>query len=300
MEPYLTVPELARRLRVSARKVYDLVERNAIPHTRAGARLLFAPPEIDAWLARSHRNAVPGAAPGTQLPAPVVCGSHDPLFAWAARASGSGLAMLSGGSRDGLLRMQRVEACAALTHLPSADLREFNVAEVERRFAGRGMVLIGWAWRDQGLVVAPGNPKKLREVGDMVRRDVRCGRRGDGAGTRVLLDTLLAREHHGSAGAGPAWKPALDDLVDEDEVALAILAGRIDCGLGLRSVAASHGLDFVPVCRERIDLLIDRRSYFEPPLQTLMSFTRARAFRQRAAEMGGYDLGCAGDIIWNG
>src|SRR5579859_7869825 len=107
--PLLNVRELAEWLRLKERKVYDLVARNDIPHTRAGAKILFAPAEVERWLAARASGSV------ARAPAPpTIAGSHDPLLEWAVRESRCGLALLTQGSRDGLERLAAGEACAAL------------------------------------------------------------------------------------------------------------------------------------------------------------------------------------------
>src|SRR5215471_8312941 len=102
----LNVRELAEWLRMKERKVYDLVARNAIPHTRVGAKILFAPPAVERWLALRANSSFMRTAPAT------VAGSHDPLLDWAVRESRCGLALLTQGSRDGVERLLAGEASA--------------------------------------------------------------------------------------------------------------------------------------------------------------------------------------------
>lgn len=86
----------------------------------------------------------------------------------------------------------------------------------------------------------------------------------------------------------------------EDEVAAAVADGRAEAGFGIRAEANARGLDFVPLVRERFDLVMARRDFFDPPLQTLLAFARGAAFAARAARMGGYDVGEAGRVAFNG
>ena len=153
MSDYLTVPEAAQYLRISVRKVYDLVSRSRLPHRRAGGRLLFERNALADWVRSS------GGAFGMAAPPVVMAGSHDALMDWAVRASRSTLAALCRGSRDGLERIRRREASAALLHLPGPDLAPgahgrvagaFNIAAVAEDFAGHDVVLLNWCWRQQG------------------------------------------------------------------------------------------------------------------------------------------------------
>ena len=288
--PLLNVRELAEWLRLKERKVYDLVARNDIPHTRAGAKILFAPPEVERWLAARAGGAVARPA----VPA-TIAGSHDPLLEWAVRESRCGLALLTQGSRDGLERLVAGEACAALLHLPNADLSDYNREAAEERLRGHDAALVEWACREQGLLVARGNPKKLRAVEHLARRGVRVMLRQEGSGSRELLERLLAR----ADVAASALNDVGETASSESDLAMAIAAGDADAGLGARAVARLFRLDFIPLAVERVDLAVSRARWFDPPLQSLWRFARSRRFAAHAASLSGYDLAHAGEVSWN-
>lgn len=287
---FLTVADVARHLQVGARKVYDLTARGGLPHRRVGGRLRFERAAVDAWLARA-RDADPVE---TGLPPAVVAGSHDPLLDWAVRESRCGLALLTQGSADGLERLAAGHVAAALLHLPSDDLSDFNRLQAHARLRGRDVALVQWAGREQGLLVAPGNPRALHRVADLARAGLRVALRQPGAGSAALLERLLA--HAGVArdrvGGGPV-------VSSETDLALAVHAGDADVGLGARAAARGLGLDFVPILVERLDLAVSRAAWFEPPLQALMAFTRAPRFAEQARALGGYDLAGTGTVTWN-
>jgi putative molybdopterin biosynthesis protein len=88
-------------------------------------------------------------------------------------------------------------------------------------------------------------------------------------------------------------KPACPTGAD---IAQAVRSGRADCGIATRTVAQAAGLDFLPLAWERFDLALRQRDYFRPPLQALFKFIRTGAFRERAAELSGYDVSEAGDV----
>lgn len=291
MQPaHLTVAEVASHLRVSARKVYDLASRGGLPHVRAGGKLLFEVAEVEAWLARGT-----GGSRGRAEPAPpTLGGSHDPLLEWAVRESGCGLALLTQGSSDGLERLVRGEVCGALLHLPAPDLSDFNVVQARSQLRGRDVALVEWARRDQGLLVAPSNPRRIRSLADIVRRGVRVVTRQPGAGSAVLLDRLLARE-----GIARRQLKVTATALTESDLALAIRSGDADAGLGARAGAKLFGLSFVPLVVERLDLAVRRCAWFEPPLQALMTFSRGRRFAAQARELTGYDITGLGTVRWN-
>lgn len=287
---HLTVAEVARHLRLGTRTVYDLVARKGLPHRRAGGKLLFDLPEVEAWLGQRAG----GEASGRGMPPPLVAGSHDPLLEWAVRESRCGLALLTQGSTDGLERLARGEVSAALAHLPSTDLTDFNRDEADAGLAGKNCALVEWARREQGLLVARGNPKKVRALADLARRGVTVAARQPGAGSAVLLERLLAKEgiDRRKLRFGPV-------AMGEGDLAASIKEGEADAGLGARAAAVLLGLDFVPVAIERLDLAVSRAAWFEPPLQALLAFARGRRFAEKAKAMGGYDVTGFGTVHWN-
>lgn len=292
MNPFLTTREVADLLRVKERKIYELVAAQAIPASRVTGKLLFPRDLVEAWVRRRVEFA-DGAA-GLAPPPAVFAGSHDPLLEWAIRESGSEIATFFDGSLDGLARVTARKAFAAGMHVFDPETGEFNLALVMKELAGQPVVMIQWAWRIQGLVVAAGNPRGLTSAADLA--GVRFIPRQPEAGSYRLLRHLLAE-----AGVGPETVEMLDPPArSEADVAQHVLEGRADAGLAVETAARMYRLDFIPLFRERYDLLAWRREYFEPPMQRLLAFCASAAFRRRAAEIGGYDLSGLGAVRYNG
>lgn len=287
---FMTTREVASLLRVKERKVYEMAAADEIPCRRVTGKLLFPRAQIEAWLA--GEGAIrPSARPTSPN---VIAGSHDPLLDWAIRESGSGLATLFDGSLDGLKRVGAGEALAAGMHVFEPAAAGWNVEHVSGALASHDVVLIEWARRQQGLIVAPAMATKLRGVADL--RGKRVTQRQAAAGARLLLEHLLAQ-----ADVGLDEVELLPDLArTETEAAAAVASGRADAAPGLMAMARQFGLAFAPTVMERFDLLIDRRGWFEPPLQALFTFCRSEAFAAKAEELGGYELGEHARVHWNG
>ena len=269
MSDLMNTQEVAAYLRIKERKIYDLVRRGGIPCTRVGGKWLFPRDRIDQWLERAgpampERHAAP-AAPR------VMAGSHDPLLEWCVASSGCGLAMLSGGSLDGLERLASGQASACGIHIVDDETGTYNVPAVERTLSSHDVVAVEWAWRQQGLVVAPGNPQDISSLEDLATHHSRMAIRPPGSGARVLMDHLLAKTGIGLSDLSVTEPPIRSEL----EVGLAVLDGRADAGLAVRAVARQLRLDFVPLHRERYDLVVRRRDYFEPEMQALLGFARS-------------------------
>nr|WP_242480745.1 helix-turn-helix transcriptional regulator [Rhodovibrio sodomensis] len=293
----MTTHEVADYLRIKERRVYELVRQRQIPCTRATGKWLFPRALVDRWVAEQLEMAPRGAR---ETP-PVVAGSHDPLLDWAVKESGCGLALLPGGSLDGLKRLADGEARLAGLHLFHADLADsdpeaaFNIPNVKDAGAPADAVLLEWARRSQGLVVPAGNPDGVAGLGDLAAKRIPVVRRQAESGSGLLLDHL-ARQ----AGLGAGDLSFVEETArSEMDLGLAILEGRARAGVAVEAVARSLQLGFVPLMQERFDLLLGRRDYFGPAVQSLIAFARSDAFADRARRMGGYDVGRFGAVHYN-
>lgn len=291
MPEFLTAKELADLLRVKERKVYELVAAGAIPVSRLTGKYLFPRDVIRAWIRRSTDFGAAGAALVAR-PA-VFAGSHDPLLEWALRESGSEIATFFDGSADGLARLGRGQAIAAGLHLPDTG-SGWNTEAVAAALPGEPVVLVEWAKRRQGLVLAPGRAAGIGGLADLAGRTIVP--RQAGSGSRALLLRLL----DGAPGLRQSITFLDPPARSEADVAQAVAGGRADAGLAVECVARQYRLDFVPLVSERFDLAVWRRDWFEPPLQRLFAFCRTAAFRARAEELGGYDLAEFGRVRFNG
>jgi excisionase family DNA binding protein len=187
-----TTAEAASYLRLKERKIYEMVAEGAVPCTKVTGRWLFPKAELDHWLASSVSRPAGMAAPER---APIVGGSHDPLLEWALRESGSGLATLAVGSEAGLSRFIAGDTIAAAIHLhaledPAADA---YVAAIMSRSDMQDAVMIAFCRREQGFLVAPGNPLAIRSSEDVIAGGARMALRPKGAGAQLLLLSILHR-----------------------------------------------------------------------------------------------------------
>ena len=289
MPDLLTTDEAATYLRLSERKLYELVANNAVPCSKVTGRWLFPKAALDRWVLAGMVTSGPA-----QPAPPIVGGSHDPLLEWALRDSGSGLASLPEGSESGLRRLARGDVQAAAIHLHrlEGDDDSANADTVANTPGLHDVVLIAFARREQGLLVAPGNPLKLSDIASVAATRARMALRPNGAGAQLLLLALLARAGI-AAEALNAVKPPCPTGPD---IAQAVRTQRADCGIATRAVALSSGLDFIPLTWEHFDMALRQRDYFMPGLQALFGFLRTSAFRERAAELQGYDVAQTGQV----
>jgi putative molybdopterin biosynthesis protein len=289
----LTTAEAADYLRLKERKLYELVADRQIPCTKVTGKWLFSRSDLDRWLLAGMARP-PGVIPAE--PPPIVGGSHDPLLQWALVESHAGLAILPEGSEAGYRRFLKGEVIAAAIHFHDADGSDAdaNLQVVADEPGLYDAVLVGFAAREQGLLVPPGNPCGLTGLKEAHAVKLRLAVRPEGAGAQQLLDGLLKRDHLAIGDfAGTVMAPTGPD------VAQAIRSGHADCGIATRAVAATAGIGFIPLCVERFDLLMRQRDYFRHPLQTFLKLLQDVRFAERAEELGGLDVSAAGSIRWS-
>lgn len=291
MPEYLTTAEVAAYLRLKERKIYDLVGQGGLPCVRATGKLLFPRQAIDLWLMNHLEGDQANSTPTPQ----VLAGSHDPLLDWALRESGSALASLCRGSIDGAARLVDDGAMVVGLHVLDPASERYNEPQALGLGGLRDLVVIHWATRRQGLLLAPGNLRSITGIQDFGRPGLRIAHRQSEAGSDTLFRWLL--ERHGVDHAELELLP--NPALTEDDLALSIREGEADVGLAIEAAASRHGLDFIPLHEEQFDLALRRRNYFEPDVQRLMAFARTERFRERAVSMGGYDLSRLGMVAYN-
>jgi excisionase family DNA binding protein len=286
-----TTAEAAAYLRLKERKIYEMVAEGTVPCTKVTGRWLFPKAELDHWLASSVSRPEGMTRPEA---APIVSGSHDPLLEWALRESGSGLATLALGSEAGFTRFAAGETVAAAIHLHTLEDVEAdaNVATLRGRNDLQNTVMIAFCRREQGFLVAPGNPLRLGSVEDLRKKRARVAMRPSGAGAQLLLLALL----HGASITLDQLAAVAPACPTGPDIAQAIRAGRADTGIATRGVANAAGLDFVSIVWEPFDLVMRQRDYFQPPLQALLKFFHSQDLAIRARELGGYDLSITGTV----
>ena len=223
-------------------------------------------------------------------------GSHDmslDLLAQELEKINRRLVSANVGSLGGLLAVRRNETHMAGTHLLDEDSGEYNLSYIARYLPDTPVKLVTWVEREQGLIVLPGNPKKITSVKDLVREDVRFSNRQRGAGTRVLLDYHLKKESLDGSRVRGYEQEEYTHLA----VAAAVASGRADCGLGVTAAARALKLDFIPLYQERYDLCIPEQFFKSDLLAPVLELMQNSAFKAKVAEMPGYTVTRMGEQV---
>ena len=181
-------------------------------------------------------------------------------------------------------RAARGECVAVGLHIPGVLTGTWNIGAVEDQFAAEPWVLIEWAKRTRGLILNPAVNKPIRNIEDVVKLKFQA--RQPEAGSDLVLTDLLRQA--GMVRTDLNLVPSVER--SESDLALAIASGRADVGLGIEASARQFQLKFVPLVRERFDLRVWRKTYFDPPFQKLVRFCSTPGFAERARILGGYDV----------
>ncbi len=253
----------------------------------------YAPGEIqqamdlamDRW--RSINAAQPAPSTGTLR----FVGSHDPLVSELAHRFFGGaqvdtrLELSYCGSLGGLIALAEGKADLAGAHLWDAESDSYNLPFVRRVLPNEAVTVVTLAYRRQGLIVPPGNPRGIHALRDLANPGLRFVNRQPGSGTRVWLDAMLARE-----GIRTADIPGYDDTrLTHTDVARSVAVGDAGAGLGLEAAGRALGLDFVFLARERYDLVMKTETAQLSALRRLIDWLASAEGKAFVDEHVGYE-----------
>ena len=287
MSDYFTTEELADFLRIKSRKVYDLVSKDLVPHSRVMGKLLFSKIEISNWISGNKSEDI-------QLKSmPIVLlGSHDPLLELAVKKSKSGIAMSFDGSTQGLERFKLNEGFVSGLHLYDNDENIWNIPILKKQLSDKAVVLIEWAKRERGLIFKENN--NIKNISIENYKGKRLVRRQIGSGSEIYLQYILR-----------TYNLSHDDFkrteiaYSENDAVHLVLSDKADVTLGLKSEAKKYQLGFCPIITERFDLVVDRKFWFEKPFQDLLNFCKTSHFKEIASNLDGYNIIDLGKVHFN-
>lgn len=228
----------------------------------------------------------------------VVIGSHDPLLDELADMLHLGdprLYMSSShvGSMGGIMAIRRGEAHMAGCHLLDTADGTYNRSFIRKYFPKGDVKLVSCVGRQQGLMVARGNPLNICSFADISRQGIRYVNRQKGSGTRILTDYLCSRE---KVEPSDVYGYTREELT-HTSVAAQIACGSADVGMGIYSAAKLYDLNFIPICIEEYDLIIPDYAWDSPMVQQLLTILRSDAFREKILSMGGYTVDHPGQVL---
>jgi molybdate-binding protein len=198
------------------------------------------------------------------------------------------------GNSLALAALKHGEVHIAGVHLVDERSGTWNPTDLKRGLGGLNCTVVTFAHWEEGIIVRQGNPKKIRAVADLSRPAVKIINREKGSGARRLLDREMR-----SAGMLTARIKGYDhEVLSHLEVASSVKMGLADAGIGVRAAAAICGLAFIPLQRERYDLVIPKAHYESlHGLRTLLDLIVSKPFRDELEALGGYDTRDTGKFV---
>ncbi len=227
----------------------------------------------------------------------VSIGSHDitlDILSDEIRNRGNDIRIASGnvGSLGGLLALKKGTAHMAGCHLLDIQTGEYNISYIRKYLEGVPVHVFNLVARDQGLIIQEGNPKEVKGIGDLKRDDITFVNRQPGSGTRILFDYKLKE-----MGIDPARISGYEnEEYTHMNVAVSVLNGMADVGLGIMAAARALDLDFIPVIKEQYDLVVPCSFGDDPKIELIIGVARSREFRERVRGLGGYNPAKSGDL----
>ncbi len=299
MKKLLSTKEVAELLNVNEKMVYTLVADKGLPASKVTGKWLFPRHLVEQWVETQTLN-YPDT--GKLLPQQqgilIIAGSNDPLLDRSISLFNSHfqapLAVFGNLGSMGGLRALRQNLChMASSHLLQEDEQEYNFdyAHQELEFMP---AVVNFCRREQGILVAEGNPKKISGVADLTGPGIKIVNRPLGTGTRLLLD----RQFKKAGIEGEKIDGYSSEVHRHLDVGLEILAGRADAGPGIGAVAGLLNIGFIPLRWERFDLMILKDRFFDEGIQRFLSLLREPQFRQIAEALDGYDISMSGKMVF--
>jgi len=295
----LSTRDVAQFLNINEKMVYTLIAEKGLPATKVTGKWLFPRHLVEQWVENETINF-----PKTIDPLPayhgllIISGSNDILLdrtiSLFNRLYPGNVGVFGNlGSMGGIRALRRNLCHMASSHLLQENEQEYNFGFAEEEL-GQLPAVVNFCRREQGIIIAKGNPKGIQGVADLEKPGLKIVNRSLGTGTRLLLDGELNK-----AGIKGEQIEGYDREVQRHlDVGIEVLAGRADAGPGIKAVAGLLDLDFVSLRWERFDFLILKDRFFEKGVQLFVGMLNEPLFRELARDLSDYDLSSCSRMIF--
>ena len=188
-------------------------------------------------------------------------------------------------SMESLATLAQGDCEIAGFHLPVVIDSEETLQPYLRYLSNESHLLIHLANLEQGLLIAPGNPKRILSFRDLSRDDIRFVNRQSGSSTRQVFESLLAKNNIDSSKINGFETTEFTHAA----VAAYIASNMADVGFGVETAADRFGLDFVPLVKERYFFAIPKETRDTHTMREILSIMNSHQFIQEINQLGGYD-----------
>lgn len=301
-EEMMNTKQVARYLGINEKQVYLLIKTRKIPSTKITGKWLFPKKLIDEWI---ETHAMQGLGEAKKKVkeisgALISSGSNDPLLdilQAELRRLHPELFLFSTniGSTEGLKALNAGYTDIAWSHLFDPKSGEYNIPFLNIYLSKIEPVVINLFYREIGFVVPPGNPLRFRGFSDLKKKGIIFINRQKGSGTRLLIDQGLKE-----CKIHPRDILGYENEVNTHlEVGFSILNKKANVGVASIAVSKLLGLHFIPITKERFDMIISRDFFFTKGIQAIIDLLHRKEFIGKVESIGGYDLRDSGKIIYS-
>ncbi|MEW5909489.1 MAG: helix-turn-helix transcriptional regulator [Thermodesulfobacteriota bacterium] len=298
----MTTKEVAGYLGIHEKQVYALIKAKRIPSTRITGKWIFPKKLIDEWIETNAKEGIARAREkGKRIEeALLACGSNDPvldmLHTYMKKTYPEFYIFSANtGSTDGMKTLNKGYTDIAWSHLLDPKSGQYNIPFLSTYLPDVKPVVVNLFQRELGLMMAPGNPRRIKGISELGKKGVVFINRQKGSGTRVLLDHHLKELKLPSSEI----KGYDREVFTHFEVGLSILAGEADAGVATIVVAKLLGLDFIPIAKERFDMILDQKIFFHKGIQAFIETLNSKGFRERVERIGAYEFRDSGKILYS-
>jgi len=284
----ISARDLSKYLKINEKKIYKLVQESKLPHIKIGGKIAFTKETIDKWILEStarEENIF-------------IAGSDDILLrriidVYNSKNS-STIYYAPVGSINGLKALKKGAATMSCVHILDIEKKEYNTSYVERYLSGDDYIVIQMFFREQGLYLPKNNSKQINSIEDIAAKGATFINRNQGSGTRLLFDFLLREkkiDHSDIKGYN-------NEVESHLQAGLNIVKGNADVTFGVIHLAHMLGINFVPIFKERFDMVIPKEHFHSTYVKSFLAFFEQPVLLTHIKDFTGYDASGIGSVLY--
>jgi excisionase family DNA binding protein len=283
----LSARDLSKYLKINEKKIYKLVQEARLPHIKIGGKIAFTRELIDKWILEN-----------TVREENIFVAGSDDIFLRRIidiynSKNNSTIFYAPVGSINGLKALKKGAATMSCVHILDIEKKEYNLSYLDRYLARDGYVVIQMFFREQGIYFQKNNPKGISSIEDIAAKGAVFINRNQGSGTRLLFDFLLNEKH-----VDPSLIKGYNNEVESHlEAGLNVIKGNAEAAFGIVHIAYMLGLGFIPLFKERFDMVIPVEHFYSTHMKKFLSFFEQPTLTTHIKDFTGYDASGIGSIL---
>ncbi|MFC9539409.1 substrate-binding domain-containing protein [Lysinibacillus sp. NPDC056959] len=297
-----TIEEVAQLLKVSKLTIYDLVKKGDLPVFRVGRQMRVDRTDLQSYIQKSKTGTTPTASTTSSTPSTnnkkiIISGQDlalDLLGKYIEKKQSNKVLRSHEGSFNGVMALYNGESDIASLHLYDGDTGDYNTPYLKKIFVSHSYILLNLISRRAGFYVKKGNPLQIQSIDDFKTKSLKLMNREKGSGARTFLDEQL-RIHHISPSSIEGYN---EEEMSHIDVASAVANGNANIGIGIEKISKLIDVDFIPLVRERYDVVLLKTPENQLLLETVKEILNSPDFQSEVVALGDYDVSQMGQVIY--